>query len=369
MNIEHPYAPDIQWRFAVSRRFTSSYVDALYKEYIHGVLCTEGTVLECYYAAETPESEDYWVNRMNLILELSDIHILVDIEPSTYTVYEIEKSVRERRRQMRTTLPKNFGERISNILVVKESESIQPISRSRRTTTIYLSKKVSQDEFHQHFRNEIDAAKLLKCQDFVRREKWAKRLTPGILKLLGEEVPLSPPADRKDWLRAYQSIASLIASGKPIDEINLAIQESLKVPVNQLAGAIEDFAQLQHGVPKAFAGIEPDYSQLSAGDAYEDSISTEDAFEPRPLIDAQVAFNLKIKQEELRSPKKLKELFSIYKYYYSEYIPNLLWAFISLDPSDNKFVSGLTKGVVVSCALVRTIQAKLFRLRFSKRKS
>src|SRR5437763_1668 len=50
---------------------------------------------------------------MDLILALTDIHILIDIEPTTFTVHEIEKSLHGRK-QIRTTLVRNFGERIAN---------------------------------------------------------------------------------------------------------------------------------------------------------------------------------------------------------------------------------------------------------------
>lgn len=380
MSIEHPYAPDIEWRFAVSRRFTSPYVNDLYREYIHPVLLTEGMVLECYYAADTPESENYWVNRMNLILELTDIHILIDIEPTTFTVYEIEKSVRARRLQMRTTLVRNFGERISNyhkllgapqIIIVKESEDHRPSSQSRRTTTVYLSKGVSPEDFRQHLKNEIDAVTLLKRDDFLWRDKWSKRLTPMLLSMLGNEVPLSPPGQRKDWLRAYQSIARLISAGMSVDEINSAIQQSLNLPVQNLANAIEDCGHFQPPLTPE-AGLRTTLPH-SGVDEYlgivETNILQDEVVEPRALIDAQVAFNLKTKREELRAPRPLNELFGIYKRYYSGYIPNLLWAFMWLDPSENRIIGGITKAFIVFFALKRTFQAKLFRLRAKTRSS
>ena len=379
MNIEHPYAPHLEWRFAISRRFSSAYVEGLYRKYILPILRGEGMVLECYYASETPKSENYWANRMDLILALADIHILIDIEPTTFTVHEIEKSLHGRK-QIRTTLVRNFGERIANyhklmgppeILVIKESETPRPRSLSKRTTTIYLDKTMSVDDFGRNLRKEIDEAKFFKRKDLLLRAEWSKRLTPTVRKLVGDEVPLAPPDQRADWLKVYQSIARLISMRLSVDEINAAIQSSLESPVEKLAETIEQNANFD---PRRLSDITFEAAFSQDFDFTEKRTRVEDVLPPghpegRALIDAQVAFNLKIKKEELASPKSFRKLFSVYKEYYSEYIPALLWEFLLLDSRANSFLSVLVNAVVTGFAFRRTIQAKLFRARFKPTKS
>lgn len=84
--------PDGVWIIAVSRRFHLADVDALYYNKVLPILSKYGIVLECLYADNSSDSADYWATRMGLILELADIHILMEHFPSTATLHEQDYS-------------------------------------------------------------------------------------------------------------------------------------------------------------------------------------------------------------------------------------------------------------------------------------
>lgn len=92
VSTNNPLDPDGTWIIAVSRRFNLYEVDTLYYNEILPTLKKYGIVLECLYADNSSNSEDYWTTRMGLILELADIHILVEHFPSVAILHEQDYS-------------------------------------------------------------------------------------------------------------------------------------------------------------------------------------------------------------------------------------------------------------------------------------
>ena len=131
---------------------------------------------------------------------------------------------------------------VPEIIVIKESETPKPRSLSRKTTTIYFDNTMTVEDFGRSLRKEIDEAKFLKRKDLLSRDQWSKQLTPTLRKLVGDDVPLAPPEERRDWLKVYQSISRLISMRLSVNEISAAIQKSIEAPTDKLAEAIEENA-------------------------------------------------------------------------------------------------------------------------------
>lgn len=126
--LKYPYSPEANWRIAVSRRFNDPIVDDFYFGYVLPLLKAEGNVLECKYAAETPEHYNYWMNKFSLILEVSDIHVLIDFKRSPNMEYEFNRSRFISRNGVVPTLNNNFG-----IAISRSKDFVKPI-------IIYLTK-------------------------------------------------------------------------------------------------------------------------------------------------------------------------------------------------------------------------------------
>ena len=88
----YPCTPRAEWRIALSRRFNDPWHDRLYSHVLKPVLDEAGILLECKWAKNTTRSVDYWMNKMGIILEISDIHVVVDIDRSAAVDFEINRS-------------------------------------------------------------------------------------------------------------------------------------------------------------------------------------------------------------------------------------------------------------------------------------
>jgi hypothetical protein len=77
---------------AVSMRFSHPLTDCLYSSVIEPQLLQYGTLLRCDFASNSPDDLDYWMNRMNVILDLADIHVFIDIDRTASTQYEFQGS-------------------------------------------------------------------------------------------------------------------------------------------------------------------------------------------------------------------------------------------------------------------------------------
>ena len=77
---------------AVSRRFHRPETDELYAGTIEPVLMRYGTVLRCDFASDAVGDVNFWMNRMNIILDIADVHVFVDFDRSANTFYELYSS-------------------------------------------------------------------------------------------------------------------------------------------------------------------------------------------------------------------------------------------------------------------------------------
>lgn len=96
---------------AVSRRFNNPESDALFFERIDPVLKAHAVVLNCSFASDDRNDLDFWMNRMNIILDLADIHLLLDVDRSANTFYELQASILCSRYGPGASLLWNFGVR------------------------------------------------------------------------------------------------------------------------------------------------------------------------------------------------------------------------------------------------------------------
>lgn len=87
-SLDHPLGQDVRWMIAVSRRFSSQRAVEIYQKTIRPVLERHGHIVECFYADDSQESEDFWINRMRVIFELADFHILVEHDMSARVFVE-----------------------------------------------------------------------------------------------------------------------------------------------------------------------------------------------------------------------------------------------------------------------------------------
>ena len=78
--------------FAISRRFSVPWIDALTQEYIEPALARHGLSLTCTWAEDDPNHPDHWINRMGFIFDLADVHVIIDLDRSGNTMYEFEAS-------------------------------------------------------------------------------------------------------------------------------------------------------------------------------------------------------------------------------------------------------------------------------------
>lgn len=244
MKVEHPYAPDVQWRIAVSRNFTAQNVDAVYRELIYPVLCTEGLVLECYYAAEDTSTMDFWINRMNIILEVSDIHILIDIDRTENMDFEFERSQELTRTIAGRTpaLSSNFhwepmtkGVFLPISILVKEGKGRDKFSSRKRMGIIYLPSNENPEDFQKRLREQIGLAKLNRIK-FLKLEKMVYRKVASFF---------GAPVDGvKNTLVEVTKIAEAIADRKMVPDLQPIIElyahpfelpttESVQIKVNE----------------------------------------------------------------------------------------------------------------------------------------
>jgi hypothetical protein len=184
MDIEHPFKPEVDWKIAVSRRFSDPSVEELYRNVIYPVLQSEGLVLECQFADNDPKLINYWTNRIKLILELSDIHILLDIARSGSMDLEFHHSRmlrgRHRREHRRPALVVNFG--FTNIfllalipatsIIIKTGHGKDSYSSLRHLGNVFLPHELSIDERQKKLRRIINEAKKSHTKRLNREIYW-----------------------------------------------------------------------------------------------------------------------------------------------------------------------------------------------------
>lgn len=219
----YPYSPDASWRIAVSRRFNVPAVDDFYFGCVLPVLQAEGCVLECKFADETSEQYNYWMNRFSLILELSDIHVLIDFERSPNMEYEFNRSMFIARNGVTPSLSTNFG-----IGILRSRDFIKTIRLylTQNTTSnipkIGRQRIISINGTHEEISNNIAQAL-----------QWAKRVRLFDLNLainfyekMWARIGWSELGDIKKTLISMTQIASGIDNNSTFEALNVIAKSS-----------------------------------------------------------------------------------------------------------------------------------------------
>lgn len=185
--LTHPYAPEAKWSFSISRPFRVPEVDRLTKEVILPVLATRGVVLECHDASVNPQSKDFWMNRMKVILELADIQIFVQMDQTPQVEFEAVYSKTVSQTGMAPALAVNFDlkRRKSGVfkpivVLVRNGQSPDRFSgRSRRAIYYWSKSEKCSDKDRERFIRIIDDCIRARART-VRRwdaaeNRWKKR--------------------------------------------------------------------------------------------------------------------------------------------------------------------------------------------------
>lgn len=218
MQVSHPYAPAVRWRLAVARRFSSPIVDRLYRNLILPVISEEGLVLECSNALDDSSYPDFWANRMRAILEISDMHILIDMETSGNTEFEFQQSRLMTRKPSTAALSLNFGFSPQVVrtlfapiaITIAANTGKDKFSRLRRRGLVHYSTKLGEEDFQRRLKNQLALAETERAKLIARADKWTQRLC-SMMKM--------PPNDTKKILLRSMEIAQILAKGDRVDEI------------------------------------------------------------------------------------------------------------------------------------------------------
>jgi tetratricopeptide (TPR) repeat protein len=185
MEFAYPYYPAADWRFAVSRRFNHPYVDSIYDDLILPSLNAEGLVLECSYASDRTADEDFWMNRMDLILAIADFHVLIDIDRNHNVDFEFERAEFIYRHREPTALARNlnwtpiirrFVTRPITILI-REGVGRDRRSARKRRTVLFLPDTASPEDFIKRLKAEIRWAKSRRLKGLERaRNLFEKKI-------------------------------------------------------------------------------------------------------------------------------------------------------------------------------------------------
>lgn len=186
MELTYPYSPNADWRIAISRRFNLPAVDSLYSTLILPVLESEGLILECSYASESVVENDFWMNRIDIMLGLADIHVLMDIDRSPNVEFEFERSAKISRSRQASGLLTNLGwtplmsHRVLFMpitITIKRGAKRDKLVRRRRMATLYLPEQPGRDDFKDRLKGAIRWAKALRLKQLNRmRSLFEKRV-------------------------------------------------------------------------------------------------------------------------------------------------------------------------------------------------
>ena len=176
MECEYPYYPAADWRFAVSRRFNHPYVDSIYHDLIFPSLNAEGLVLECLYASERTADEDFWMNRIDLILGIADFHVLIDIDRNHNVDFEFERAERISRYRESTALSRNLNwtpiirKFVTRPITISIRDGVGRDRRSarKRRTVLFLPDIASPEDFIKRLKAEISWAKFQRLNGLAR---------------------------------------------------------------------------------------------------------------------------------------------------------------------------------------------------------
>ena len=176
MERAYPYYPAADWRFAVSRRFNHPYVDSIYHDLLLPTLNTEGLVLECLYASDRTADEDFWINRMDLILTIADFHVLIDIDRNHNVDFEFERAESIFRHRDSKALTRNLNWSPLTrkyvlrpiTILIKGGEGRDRRFARKRKTVLFLPDTASREVFIERLRAEISWSKSVRLKGLER---------------------------------------------------------------------------------------------------------------------------------------------------------------------------------------------------------
>jgi tetratricopeptide (TPR) repeat protein len=193
----HPFAPDARWSFSVSRPFRVLQVDQLFSRAIEPVLEQRGIVLECHDASISPESKDFWMNRMKVILELADFQIFFEMHGTPQVEFEAVYSKTVTRKGRAPSLDANFQLKRRNsrifrpiVISIRNGWGIDHFSAWRGRAVIYCRETTSPEITRERFAKIIDRCMASRTRSILRWsrfEDYIKRrvegLKPGMMNL------------------------------------------------------------------------------------------------------------------------------------------------------------------------------------------
>lgn len=251
--MEKPVRPCI---FAVSRRFNVPAIESLNKDLIEPILELYGIPLTCTYASDDPDHPDHWVGRMGMIFDLSDVHVIVDIERSGNTLYEFESSNMVNHSSQRLFLNWFLGLQCSQQLQIfrvivhdqegryaARSPSYYPdplrrlFSRFRGSTILVRYDRTNPSDFQSSFREAIEtvcSTTLAHESDAIKRQRYGgirEWLTMGAYRVADESDILLAV---EDFTALRLAIAKIIATGvSPVEVAReiVALGDRSSVPI------------------------------------------------------------------------------------------------------------------------------------------
>lgn len=238
-DLEHPLGSGAQWMFAVSRRFTSKDASIIYERSIKPVLQEHGTIVECLYAEESSNNQDFWLNRMRLIFELADFHILVEHEFSSAVLVEqmVSLGLAFARKPYGMITEAVFGEH-HPIAQARPRPSVLVVSPYAKRELVWLNRRsaVVPHPWHQEAGNDelkkLDAMiTLLKKRRLVDSSAWAlKRLGAAwvnelVLDNNSRENLAKARAERQKWSGMLGDPTRLHEYKRILEKIEIPIAE------------------------------------------------------------------------------------------------------------------------------------------------
>jgi hypothetical protein len=196
--LEHPFAPEACWRFALSRPFRVPRVDQLLNDVVRPVLEKRGLILECSNASDDPESHTFWMNRMKIMLELADFHVFLQLRDTAQIEFERDYSKNVTRIGKAPALDTNFELKrrksrffAPTVISIRDGWGLDRFSAWRGTSVIHCGGSSASDDFGRRFARIVDRciqARVRRIQRWYRMEerskRFAERLKPKIIDLV-----------------------------------------------------------------------------------------------------------------------------------------------------------------------------------------
>src|ERR1035437_9025255 len=178
--LEHPFAPEGCWKFSISRPFRIDRVDQLFNEVVLPTLRRKGLTLECSYASNEVENENFWMNRMKVILELADVHVFFRIASTPQVEFEEQYSKNMVRKGLTPSLATNFQlhrkkYRILKpaVIVIRDGRaSMDRKSLFSGESFVHCGRKFDLGEFQRRFERAVDRVISKRKRMILRVHRW-----------------------------------------------------------------------------------------------------------------------------------------------------------------------------------------------------